>query len=45
MSKSSVAYLARSIVAVGKGIVMDPRDRGIGHLQRVGGKVQPGTSK
>lgn len=40
-----MAYLALSGVAVGKGIVMDYRDSGIGHLQRVGEKVKPGTSK
>lgn len=40
-----MAYRALSCVALGKGVVMGHRDSGVGHLQRVGEKVQPGASK
>lgn len=40
-----MAYLAPGGIAVGKGVVMGHRDSGVGHLQRLGEKVQPGASK
>lgn len=40
-----MAYLALSSVAVRKGIVVDHRDSGIGHLQMMGEKGKPGASK
>lgn len=45
VSSSSVLYLAVSSAAEGKGIVMGHTVSGVGHPQRVGEKVQPGTSK